>query len=209
MAQWTPDEVRHVLKSGERPRRKELMTEVCRAVEVGRAHFLYSRAWLRHSSDRNQQDDVHDVIVRLLERDARLLIKYGDYTGFVLTEDSLKKYVIGITWNVMRKIYQKPTAYWKEVREDIASLDEDPGYYRGMARFVHVLDLERAVASLSLGDQELFGFIYVDQLDPTKICSLREISRQAFAAQKSRLLKRLVKFMNDESGRKSEDGDDV
>ena len=185
------------------------MTEVCRAVEVGRARFLFNRAWLRRSSDRSQQDDVHDVIVRLLDHEARLLIKYGDYTGFVLTEDSLKKYVIGITWNVMRKIYQKPTAYWKEVREDIASLDEDPGYYRGMARFVHVLDLERAVASLSLGDQELFGFIYVDQLDPTKICSLREISRQAFAAQKSRLLKRLVKFMNDESGRKSEDGDDV
>ncbi len=208
MTAWTPDDVRRVLDSRDRPTFTLLITEVCRAVEVGRARFLYGRHWARDFGARSKEDDVNDVVVRLLSDEARLLRKYGAYSEFIVSEDSLRKYVIGVTWNVLRKQYQKPVARWKDVTADICSLPEDPGFYRGITHLTRVIDLERAVGSLSISDQELFRLIYDEQHEPAVIAEKRGVSRQALDAQKSRLLKRLARFLSDTGGRREDKDDD-
>lgn len=195
MPEWTPKEVRDVLQTGDERRKNQLGAYLLHAAEAGHVYFHYMRPWHRFSPKFSKGDDAGDTMVVLFKNEARVLNRYGDHPGFVYAEDSLRKYVIGITWNVLQKRYQDRTPQWEELEQDLASVDGDPTTSRAHAHHDRLADLARAVGSLSPRDQDLFAMLYVRQLEPEEICKSRDISRNTLDAQKSRLLKRLLRFL--------------
>lgn len=195
MPEWTPKEVKDVLHTGDERRKDQLGAYLLHAAEAGHAYFHYMRPWHRLSPKFSKQDDAGDTMVVLYKNGARVLNRYGDHPGFVYAEDSLRKYVIGVTWNVLLKRYQDRTPHWEELEQDLPSVDGDPTTSRAHAHYDRLADLARAVGSLSPRDQGLFEMLYVRQLDPEEICKCRDISRNTLDAQKSRLLKRLLRFL--------------
>lgn len=207
MSEWTPDEVKKVLRSRERARLQELGSYLLRAAEAGHVNFLYRRPWLRFGTRRSKEEDVQDTVLTLLRDGERLLFKYGERPEFTYTEHALRKYVIGITWNVLQKRYQDRAPRWEVLEQDLGLADGEPTFSRAHARHDQAMDLESAVFSLSPRDQELFEMLYVRQFEPEDICTRRGILRNALEAQKSRLLKRLLRFIRGETGSK-EGGDE-
>ncbi|MFZ6181251.1 RNA polymerase sigma factor [Nannocystis pusilla] len=202
MSEWTPEELRAVLRSGDRVQLKKLAAYLLEAAEVGHFNFLYGKPGLCRGAQRTMDDDVQDTLMTLFKDGARLLLKFGDRPDFRPSPDALKRFVIGITWNVLQKRYQDRGRWWEQLEHDLRSFDEYP-------RLHQLLDLDKARSALSPKDQELFELLYVEQRDPAEICLLRGIQRNALDAQKSRLLKRLLEFMRREPGAsRRKDGDD-
>ena len=195
MTLWTPDEVRRVLDAREAPALRRLASELIAAATRGRAFLLRKKPWLGDAG-RSKEEDVQDAVTALFERDARLLRKFGDYAEFRSSEHALQNYVIGITFFVLQKKYQKQQVNWEQIHVDLASSDDDPGFFAGFARFIRVLDLERVVAALSPQDQALFRLLYVEQREGPAICErLGDITVDTFQQRKTRLLKRLRQLL--------------
>lgn len=201
MSDWTPEEIREALRNrSQDPARVErLALDLSRAAEAGHVNFLYRRPAFRRGTSRTREDDVQDALETLLKQDARVLLKYGDQPDFRPAPGALRRFVIGVTWNVLQRRYQKPGLRWEQVEEDMRMIDEHP-------RIDQWMDLQRACVHLSSRDQELFDLLYIVQMEPEEICRQREIQRNALDAQKSRLLKRLARLLRGETGAKG--GDD-
>lgn len=195
MPEWTPKEIKDVLRTRERARLHELGSYLLRAAEAGHINFLYQRPWHRLSSRRTKEDDVGDTMLTLFNNEARLLQKYGNRPGFIYSTDALRRYVIGITWNVLQKRYQDRTPQWEQLVMDIESVEGGAASSRLQTRHHQELDLTRAVFSLTPRDQELFQMLYVSQFDPEEICARQGLKRNALEARKSRLLKHLIRFL--------------
>lgn len=196
MTHWTPDEVRRVLAAGEagEARLNELAVYLLEAVIRGRAYLLRRKRWLTTAAG-DKEDDAQHVVLALFDNEGRLLQKYGEYPGFRVTEHALQKYVIGVTFYVLQRKYQKYRADWEQIEVDLASGDEDPGSFAGFARYVRVIDVERAVKALSEEDQRLFDLLCVEQLKVDEICKELDITRNSLDQRKSRVLKRLREFL--------------
>lgn len=200
MSEWTPEQVRTVLRSRDRTQLNALGVYLSRAAEAGHANFLYRKPWLGRGAQRPKDDDVHDTLEALFKDGARLLLKFGDRPDFRPSPDALKRYVIGVAWNVLQKRYQDRARRWEQLEHDLRSLDEYP-------RIHQRLDVDKARSDLSPSDQELFELLYVEQRDPAEICALRGIQRNALDAQKSRLLKRLKEILRREPATSAREDD--
>ena len=191
---WTPEAVRQALDSRDPVRLRALAAYLMGAVTVGRACLLKNKPWLRGAGT-SKEDDVQDGLAALFSNSAALLRKYGDHPEFRPHEEALRRYVIGVTYNVLQRKYQKRRVAWEQIREDLAIGDDDATPH-GLTRLVRVIDLEDAVRALSAVDQALFRLLYVDQREPAEICTELGIADGAFLARKSRLLKRLRKYLD-------------
>lgn len=195
MSDWTPEEIKDALRSKDRLRLRVLALDLIRAAEAGHVNFLYRRPAFRHGPCRTRGDDVQDVLEMLFKQEARVLLKFGDQPDFVPSPGALRRFVIGVTWYVLQKRYQKSGLWWEQVKDDLCTVDEH-------SRIDQAMDLQRACALLSSRDQELFDLLYIVQLEPEEICRLREIQRNTLDAQKSRLLKRLARLLRGDAGAK-------
>lgn len=200
MSEWTPEEIKDALRSGDRARLRALALELSRAAEAGHANYLHRRPGFRHGSGRTREDDVQDTLMTLFKDGARVLLKYGERPDFQPSPGALRRFVIGVTWNVLQKRYQDRSRQWEQLEHDLRAVDE-------LARVHQWMDLQKAHALLSPRDQELFDLLYVAQLEPEEICRRRGAQRNALDAQKSRLLKRLLRLLRGDEGAK--EGDDA
>lgn len=191
---WTPDAVREAIDSRDPYRLRELAEHLIAAVIVGRARLLKSKPWLP-GGDASKEDDVQDGLTALFANSAAILRKFGVHPEFRQSDDALRRFVTGVTYNVLQRKYQKRRVAWNQMREDLTAGDDDTSQH-GLARLVRVIDLEEAVRSLSAVDQALFHRIYVEQQEPAEICAELGIADGAFQARKSRLLKRLRKYLD-------------
>lgn len=196
MTQWTPEEVKGVLDSRDPAKLRELAAYLVSAATLGRAFLLRKKPWLCAPS-LGKEDDVQEAVAALFARSAYLLRKFGNYPGFSPSDDALKKYVIGVTFYVLQRRYQKHRTNWERIKVDIASSDEDPDFFRGFARFVRIIDLEHVLQTLSAADWELFHLIYVEQLGVPEICQRLGTTADSFQQRKTRLLKRLRTLLVD------------
>ncbi|MFY0537829.1 hypothetical protein [Nannocystis pusilla] len=142
MSEWTPEELRAVLRSGDRVKLKKLAAYLAEAAKVGHVNFLYGKPHLGRGAQRTRDDDVQDTLVTLFKDDARLLLKFGDRPDFRPSPGALKRFVIGITWNVLQKRYQDRGRWWEQLEHDLRSIDEYP-------RLHQFLDLDKARSALS------------------------------------------------------------
>lgn len=197
MTTWTPDEVKQALDSRDRRAYEALVRAAVKAIEEGRARFFYSARARIDARSRSKDDDVDGVLERLLDRDARLLRKFGAIADFVATTDALHKYIVGVTRNLLLKQCSRPIREWQELDEDIDSRNEESAYLSGFAGLERALDVARALQRLPSGERELFRLLCDEQLDPQQICERLGISRPALDQRKSRMLKRLHELLND------------
>jgi len=190
MPHWTPEKVRETLDGRDSASLRQLADELTISVTAGRAVLLANKPWLRACS-RDKEDDVQDGLMALFAKGAAILTKFGAHPSFRPGEGALRRYVIGVTFFVLQRKYQKHRTNWEELREDLAIADDKQETCNSFARLVRVIDLEQAVSKSSPVDQALFRLIYVEQREPTSICAELEISEGAYYARKSRLLQRL------------------
>lgn len=202
MFKWTPDELLQALDTRDRAALRALVAHLMRCVEAGRAYLLYRCRWFAAAS-MSKEDDVQQVLTVLFDDhpppDARLLRKFGQNPGFVWREGALKAYVMGITFNVLWRSYQKRGRIREltvKLEADLAMLDR-PSLEGHTILFDldRTMDLANAYDALSPSDRELFDMLYVQQLEPIAICERQSISSEALHARKSRLLKRLKRFL--------------
>ncbi|MCB9569098.1 MAG: sigma-70 family RNA polymerase sigma factor [Myxococcales bacterium] len=196
MPAWTADRLSRALTARERGELNELARHLIPAVVVGRAILLSRKPYLQGNAA-SKEDDVQEVLVGLFRDDARLLRNFDPAMGKGPEEEALRRFVIGVTWNVLQRAYQKRRVRWEALEDDLAGIDHEPGLLRGLAGFCRVIDLERAVEALSEGDRALFSMIYVEQREQTECCAHLGISENTFQARKSRLLRRLRGLLDD------------
>lgn len=196
MDDWTPDQVRLVLDRRDRVGLNRLAMDLTGFATAGRRALRKVRPWLSPvMTDASELDDVHDVVAALFADSARLLRKFGDFPDFRWTPDALRKYVIGVTFNILLRKHQRRVINWEELREDL-TVPGEPAL--DFVRLAQALDLERALAALKPELRRLFAMIYVRKLAPASICGLEGIALNAFEARKSRLLKRLRALLEDD-----------
>jgi RNA polymerase sigma factor (sigma-70 family) len=189
MSTWTPDRIREILDARRSAGLRQLGELLTDAVTAGRGVLLARKPWLRLRSG-DKEDDVQDGLVALFAKDAAILRKFGEHESFQPSEDALRRYVIGVTIFVLQRKYQRRKILWEELREDLARAEVDER--RGeLATLVRVLDLEEAVKSLSVRDQQLFRMLYVEQLDAPEVARRLGIKENACYVRKTRLLQRL------------------
>lgn len=201
MSDWTPEEIREALQRGDRVRLRALALDLSRAAEAGRVNFLYRRPALRRVAQRSRDEDVQDTMLALFDRGARVLLRFGDHPGFLPAPGALRRFVIGVTWNVLQRRYQDRRLRWEQLEDDLRSTEEYTRMHQSM-------DLQTACRRLSSRDQELFDLLYIVQLEPDEICRLRGIQRNALDAQRSRLLKRIIQAMRGDAGAGAKERDD-
>ena len=193
---WQPKEVQAILDNRNDPRWRMLCNELTGAVDAGRKLLLLREPWWQ-ATGRAQEDDIQLVLEYLLAQDARILRKYGAVAGFTVHPKALRIYVMGVTQLKLRKGYQRdarPICRWDELQEEILA-DGDSSYFAGIGRFVRMMDLDRAVASLSGSDQELFRLMHVEQVEPIEVCTRLGLTLEALQQRKSRLIKRIKQFI--------------
>jgi DNA-directed RNA polymerase specialized sigma24 family protein len=202
MFKWTPDEILRALDLRDRTALRALVAHLSACIVAGRAYFFHKYPGFL-ARIKNKEDDVQQVLAVLFDDrpppDARLLRKFGQTPGFVWREGALKAYVMGVTFNVLRRAYQKRGgAREHNLEDDLAMLDDrsDTSPPRPPTSEVDLaLDLVRACAALSLSDRELFDLLYVKQLETGQTCAHLGITSDVLHARKSRLLKRLKSFL--------------
>jgi DNA-directed RNA polymerase specialized sigma24 family protein len=193
MPGWSAERLTRALDARARDELNALARDLIPAVVAGRAILLAKRPYLRAHGP-NKDDDVQEVLVALFRDDGRILRKFDPTVARRREGDddaALRRFVIGITWNVLQRSYQKRRVRWEELKEDLVTADPDSALLRGFARFARVIDLERAVDALSASDRALFSMIYVEQREQAECCASLGIAANTFQARKSRLLKRL------------------
>jgi hypothetical protein len=183
MTEWTPEAVRRVLDGPNRAHLDELANYLIGAATVGRAVVLRRHPWLSAGSA-GKADDVNAVMLALFDQKQRLLRKFGEYSGFQPLEHALRKYVIGITYFVLRRRGQKYRSSEQLLIDDLAGPND-------FALFERVYDLERAVQALSPEDRHLSTLIYSDRLPVAEICATLGVTLETFEKRKSRLIMRL------------------
>jgi len=179
----------------------ELARYLIPAAVAGRAALLARRPYLR-AQGRSKDDDVQEVLVVLFRDDGRILRKFdpdlqrhADGTD----ERGLRRFVVGVALNVLLRSYQKRRVRWESIEDDMATLDPR-GQSPEWSRLRRVLDLERAVETLSASDRSLFQMIYVEQAEQAECCVRLGIHDNTFQARKSRLLKRLRRIHDEGVG---------
>lgn len=197
MRSWKPIDVRAILENRNDPRRRLLCDDLTAAVDAGRKLLLLQEPWWR-AVGREREDDIQQGLEYLLKQNAHVLRKYGTTSDFVDHPNALRNYVIAVTILVLRKSYKRdtrPGCRWDELQEDIVGVDTDSAHVDGIRRFVRMMDLERAVERLSDSDRELFSLLYVEQLEPSEICTRLGLTIEAFQQRKSRLIKRIREIL--------------
>jgi len=196
MSVWTAARLRQVLDAHDRAGLNALARDLMPTVLAGRAVLLAKRPYFQ-AGQPSKEDDVQEVLVALFRDDARLLRKFdpaaaragGD--GADDEDAALRRFIIGVAWNVLQRAYTKRRLRWEVLREDLLAADADPGLLRGFARLARVMDLERAIDALAPADQALLAMIYVEEKEQAECCAALGVGENAFQARKSRLLKRL------------------
>jgi len=198
-APWSPARLRRVLDGRDRGELNELARYLIPAAITGRTILLARRPYLQRRGA-NKEDDVQEVLVALFRDDGRILRKFDPQRQRADGDDErgLRRFVIGVALNVLLRSYERRRVRWEELKEDMARIDGDataPGEWLLLTR---IIDLERAVESLSESDRSLFSMIYVEQEEQAACCARLGIAENAFQARKSRLVKRLRRLQSED-----------
>lgn len=185
---WTPAEIETALDRRDRALLNRLGTDLSIIAERGR-HRL-GRAWgyaaLRHSL----ADDVQNTVRYFLERDGRILRKYGE-DPYTARPGGFAPFICAVTTRFLSQWYtrDKPSRYEHSI-DDMSSLPANGEAFR---RREQEMDMERTFPFLTPGEQEFLRML-IDQIDKADICARLNISANAFEQRKSRLIAKLARF---------------
>jgi len=195
---WSPARLRRVLDGRDRGELNELARYLIPAAITGRTILLARRPYLRRRGS-NKEDDVQEVLVALFRDDGRILRKFDPERQRADGDDErgLRRFVIGVALNVLLRSYERRRVRWEELKEDMARIDGDATAPGEWLRLTRIMDLERAVRSLSESDRSLFSMIYVEQEEQAVCCARLGIAENTFQARKSRLIKRLRRLQSE------------
>lgn len=190
---WSPSRLKRALDGRDRAELNTLARYLMPAALAGRAVLLARRPYLAGTCS-NKEDDVQEVLVALFRDDARILRKFDpslQRRPDAADERGLRRFVIGVTVNVLLRVYRGRRVQWEALGDDMAAVEGGAANTREWVQLTRAMDLERALGTLSASDRSLFALIYVEQAEQAECCARLEIEINAFQARKSRLLRRL------------------
>ncbi len=196
---WSPGRLKRVLDGRDRAELNELARYLMPAALAGRAVLLARRPYLAGSSS-NKEDDVQEVLVALFRDGGRILRKFDpslQRRPDPADERGLRRFVIGVTVNVLLRVYRRRRVQWEALGDDMALVEGDAANTREWTNLTRVMDLERALETLSASDRSLFALIYIEQAEQAECCTRLGIQINTFQARKSRLLRRLRRLHED------------